>query len=53
VIYPFFEYTFDNNREYQPKEFRLGPDVIGLAIELLGAALAFLMASTTSRTGGA
>jgi hypothetical protein len=20
VIYPFFEYTFDNNREYQPKE---------------------------------
>jgi hypothetical protein len=27
VIYPFFEYTLDNNREYQPKEFALGPDV--------------------------
>lgn len=27
VIYPFFEYTLDNDREYQPKEFGLGPDV--------------------------
>jgi hypothetical protein len=27
VIYPFFEYTQDNNREYQPKEFRLGPEI--------------------------
>lgn len=27
VVYPFFEYTVDNNREYQPAEFGLGPDV--------------------------
>lgn len=27
VIYPFFEYTRDNNREYQPVEFGAGPAV--------------------------
>jgi len=27
VIYPFFEYTLDNDREYQPQEFGAGPDV--------------------------
>lgn len=27
VVYPFFEYTHDQNREYQPVEFGLGPDV--------------------------
>ena len=27
VVYPFFEYTHDANREYQPEEFGLGPDV--------------------------
>jgi len=27
LIYPFFEYARDHNREYQPKEFGLGPDV--------------------------
>lgn len=27
VVYPFFEYTHDANREYQPVEFGVGPDV--------------------------
>jgi hypothetical protein len=27
VVYPFFEYLRDNNREYQPKEFGLGPEI--------------------------
>ena len=27
VIYPFFEYTLDNNREYQPQQTGVGPDV--------------------------
>jgi hypothetical protein len=27
LVYPFFEYARDQNREYQPKEFGLGPDV--------------------------
>jgi hypothetical protein len=27
VVYPFFESTLDNDREYQPEEFGLGPDV--------------------------
>lgn len=27
LVYPFFEYVQDNNREYQPEEFGVGPDV--------------------------
>jgi hypothetical protein len=27
VVYPFVEYTVDNDREYQPEEFGVGPDV--------------------------
>jgi hypothetical protein len=27
VVFPFFEYLRDNNREYQPKEFGLGPEI--------------------------
>jgi hypothetical protein len=27
LIHPFFEYVRDDNREYQPREFGLGPDV--------------------------
>lgn len=27
LIHPFFEYVRDHNREYQPQEFGLGPDV--------------------------
>ena len=27
LVYPFFEYALDNNREYQPFEFGLGPGV--------------------------
>jgi hypothetical protein len=27
VIYPFAEYTLDDDREYQPEEFGVGPDV--------------------------
>jgi hypothetical protein len=27
LVYPFFEYARDHDREYQPKEFGLGPDV--------------------------
>jgi hypothetical protein len=27
LVYPFFEYAKDNNREYQPKELGFGPDI--------------------------
>ncbi|MGH7535088.1 MAG: hypothetical protein ACREMG_05835, partial [Gemmatimonadales bacterium] len=27
LIHPYFTYTRDNNREYQPDEFGVGPDV--------------------------
>lgn len=27
LVYPFFEYARDHNREYQPQEFGFGPDV--------------------------
>lgn len=26
LVYPFFEYSIDNNREYQPDQFGVGPD---------------------------